>query len=74
LFLLFFAQDIAHIDGGYSSTDFNVLAYFLLAAFAVTTIGRFWVTAEAPNSQQEGQNNGTGNEPVQSTAAAFSKP
>jgi hypothetical protein len=46
LFLLFFAQDIAHIDGGYSSVDFNVLTYFLLAGFGVTIIGRFWVTAE----------------------------
>ncbi len=46
MFLLFFAQDIAHIDGGYSSADFNVLTYFLLAGFEVTTIGRFWVTAE----------------------------
>jgi hypothetical protein len=51
LFLLFFAQDIAHIDGGYSSVDFNVLTYFLLAGFEVTIIGRFWVTAEAPHHE-----------------------
>jgi hypothetical protein len=47
LFLLFFAQDIAHIDGGYPPSNFNVLNYFLLAGFEVTTSGRFWVTAEA---------------------------
>ncbi len=41
MLLLFFAQDIAHIDGGYSSVDFNVLTYFLLAGFEVTIIGRF---------------------------------
>jgi hypothetical protein len=32
---------------GIPSADFNVLAYFLLAGFEVTIIGRFWVTAEA---------------------------
>jgi hypothetical protein len=46
-FYLFFAQDI-HVDGGYSSRLSNVLTAFSLAGFQVTTIGRFWVTAEAP--------------------------
>ena len=46
LFLLLFVQDIAHIDGGYSSVRVNVLTTFSLAGFQVTTIGRFWVTAE----------------------------
>jgi hypothetical protein len=32
---------------GTSPVEFNVLTYFLLAGFEVTTIGRFWVTAEA---------------------------
>jgi hypothetical protein len=32
---------------GTSPVEFNVLTYFLLAGFAVTTIGRIWVTAEA---------------------------
>jgi len=35
---------------GIPSADFNVLAYFLLAGFEVTIIGRFWVTAEAKNA------------------------
>ena len=47
LFLLFFVQDIAHVDGGYSLRLSNVLTTFSLAGFQVTTIGRFWVTAEA---------------------------
>src|SRR5258708_20767920 len=47
LFLLFFVQDIAHVDGGYSSRPSNVLIAFSLAGFQVTTIGRIWVTAEA---------------------------
>jgi hypothetical protein len=34
------------MDGGYFPVEFNVLTYFLLAGFEVTTIGRFWVTAE----------------------------
>ena len=46
LFLLLFAQDIAHVDGGYSLPLSNVLTTFSLAGFQVTTIGRFWVTAE----------------------------
>jgi hypothetical protein len=46
LFLLFFVQDIAHDDGGYSSRPSNVLTTFSLAGFQVTTIGRIWVTAE----------------------------
>jgi hypothetical protein len=46
LFLLFFVQDIAHVDGGYSSRPSNVLTAFSLAGFQVTTIGRIWVTAE----------------------------
>jgi hypothetical protein len=32
---------------GSSPVEFNVLTYFLLAGFEVTTIGRIWVTAEA---------------------------
>src|ERR1035437_6959669 len=40
LFLLFFVQDIAHIDGGYSSRPSHVLIAFSLAGFQVTTIGR----------------------------------
>ena len=31
---------------GTSPIEFNVLTYFLLAGFEVTTIGRIWVTAE----------------------------
>jgi hypothetical protein len=46
LFLLFLVQDIAHVDGGYSSRPGNVLTSFSLAGFQVTTVGRFWVTAE----------------------------
>jgi len=47
LLLLFFAQDIAQGDRGYSSRLSNVLIAFSLAGFQVTTIGRLWVTAEA---------------------------
>jgi hypothetical protein len=53
LLLLFFAQDIAHVDGGYASRLSNVLTAFSLAGFQVTTIGRFWVTAEECLSSYE---------------------
>jgi len=36
LLLLFFVQDIAHVDGGYSSRLSNVLNTFSLAGFQVT--------------------------------------
>ena len=45
LLFLFFAQDIAHVDGAYSLAGINVLnVYLSLAGFQVTIIGRFWVT------------------------------
>jgi hypothetical protein len=50
-FLVLFVQDIAHMDGGYSPPIFNVLTYFLLAGFEVTTIGRICVTAEGSGSK-----------------------
>jgi hypothetical protein len=48
--LLFFrfAQDVAHIDEGYRALRRiqRPRASFSLAGFQVTSIGRFWVTAE----------------------------
>ena len=55
MFLLFFVQDIAHVDGGYSLRLSNVLTTFSLAGFQVTTIGRFWVTAEAVKQLEAGR-------------------
>ena len=48
--LLFFAQDIAHVDGGYSPARINVLVRSPLAGFQVIIIGRFWVIPEALES------------------------
>ena len=52
LLFLFFVQDIAHIDGGYSSRlDQCPDSLLSLAGFQVTTIGRFWVTTEVSRRQ-----------------------
>ena len=50
LLSLFCAQDIAHADGacfGFPSVSMSRAYLCSLAGFQVTTIGRFWVTAEA---------------------------
>ena len=49
LLSLFCAQDIAHADGacfGFPSVSMSRAYLCSLAGFQVTTIGRFWVTAE----------------------------
>jgi hypothetical protein len=45
LVLLFFNQDVAHIDGAYPPSV-NVLVSFSLAGFQVIPYGRFWVIPE----------------------------
>ena len=48
LLLLFFAQDIAHVDGGYSSRrDQCPESVHPLPGFQPIIIGRFWVIPEA---------------------------
>ena len=56
LLSLFFAQDIAHVDGGYPSAGFNVLTAFLLAGFQVTLIGRFWVSPRSHSGKLHAAN------------------
>ena len=51
LLSLLFAQDIAHIDGGYPSRRSQCPVSASLAGFQTSLIGRFWVIPEAQTSR-----------------------